>query len=54
MAGSEAEDEFRRAAGTNEERLNRQIIYKMVDENGNIRYGADRHALTCFVDMNFP
>jgi hypothetical protein len=26
----------------------------MVDSEGNVRYGADRHALTCFVDTNFP
>lgn len=34
--------------------MNRQVIYKMVDSDGNVRYGADRHSLTCFVDMNFP
>ena len=26
----------------------------MTDKHGNVRIGADRHALTCFVDMNFP
>ena len=26
----------------------------MTDKHGNVRLGADRHALTCFVDMNFP
>jgi hypothetical protein len=26
----------------------------MTDKHGNVRMGADRHALTCFVDMNFP
>ena len=26
----------------------------MTDKAGNVRLGADRHALTNFVDMNFP
>ncbi len=36
------------------ERLQEQVIFRMTDKNGNVRLGADRHALTCFVDMNFP
>lgn len=35
-------------------RLQEQAVYRMIDKNGNVRIGADRHALTCFVDMNFP
>jgi hypothetical protein len=31
-----------------------QVVYRHTDENGNVRLGADRHALTCFVDINFP
>lgn len=34
--------------------MQEQVIYKMTDKHGNVRLGADRHALTCFVDMNFP
>ena len=30
------------------------MIYKHHDKDGNVRIGADRHALTCFVDINFP
>ena len=30
------------------------MIYKLVDKDGHVRFGADRHALTCFVDTNFP
>lgn len=37
-----------------EARLNQQTIYRHHDKNGNVRLGADRHALTCFVDLNFP
>lgn len=37
-----------------EARLNQQMIYRYTDKNGIVRLGADRHALTCFVDMNFP
>ncbi len=35
-------------------RLREQVIYKHTDRDGNVRVGADRHALTCFVDINFP
>ena len=35
-------------------RLQEQVVYRMTDKAGNVRLGADRHALTCFVDMNFP
>ncbi len=35
-------------------RLQEQVIFKMTDKHGNVRLGADRHSLTCFVDMNFP
>ena len=35
-------------------RLQEQVVYRMTDKHGNVRIGADRHALTCFVDMNFP
>lgn len=35
-------------------RLQEQVVYRMTDKNGNVRIGGDRHALTCFVDMNFP
>lgn len=56
MAASEDEEAFRRAVGSApiEERMNQQVIYKMIDSEGNVRYGADRHSLTCFVDTNFP
>ena len=37
-----------------EARLNQQNIYRHHDKNGNVRLGADRHALTCFIDLNFP
>lgn len=37
-----------------EAKLNQQNIYRYHDKNGNVRLGADRHALTCFVDLNFP
>lgn len=37
-----------------DERMKNQIIYKIVDENGVVRYATDRHGLTCFVDLNFP
>ena len=30
------------------------MVYKYHDEKGNIRYAGDRHAVTCFVDLNFP
>jgi hypothetical protein len=36
------------------DRISEQVIYKHHDKNGNVRVGADRHALTCFVDINFP
>ncbi len=36
------------------ERIREQVIYKHHDKEGNVRIGADRHALTCFVDINFP
>jgi hypothetical protein len=35
-------------------RLGEQVIYKLHEKNGNVRLGSDRHALTCFVDINFP
>lgn len=35
-------------------RIREQVIYKHHDKDGNVRIGADRHALTCFVDINFP
>lgn len=35
-------------------RLHQQVVYRHTDKNGVVRMGADRHALTCFVDMNFP
>lgn len=35
-------------------RLQEQVVYRMTDKHGNVRIGGDRHALTCFVDMNFP
>ena len=37
-----------------EARLNQQTIYRYHDKNGNVRYAGDRHAVTCFVDLNFP
>lgn len=37
-----------------EARLNQQVIYRHHDKNGNVRYAGDRHAITCFVDLNFP
>lgn len=36
------------------ERLQEQVVYRTTDKYGNVRIGGDRHALTCFVDMNFP
>ena len=35
-------------------RLNQQMVFKYHDEKGNVRYAGDRHAITCFVDLNFP
>lgn len=36
------------------DRIGEQVIYKHHDKDGNVRIGADRHSLTCFVDINFP
>ena len=38
---------------SNSSKINEQTIYKC-HQDGNVRYGADRHALTCFIDLNFP
>ena len=35
-------------------RLHEQVLFRTTDKHGNVKIGADRHALTCFVDMNFP
>jgi hypothetical protein len=35
-------------------RIREQVIFKHHDKDGNVRIGADRHSLTCFVDINFP
>jgi hypothetical protein len=35
-------------------RIREQVVYKHTDKDRNVRIGADRHALTCFVDINFP
>lgn len=35
-------------------KLNQQVIYRYHDKDGNVRLAADRHGMTCFVDMNFP